>query len=263
MKKLILLLSAAFIYTGATFAQNDCEEGDTTKFKLGTATIIIIQDTTDVDNHKQKDEKYTWEGEMTFGTTGYLTPSGSFTMPVAQRPMEIDYTRSWALSFASQLKGFDLVKDRIYISPGLGITWNNYFFKNNIAIHSTSDTTTFTFDTITNNNKYKLRTTYIDIPLLVGFRIGDLKHPLGIQAGVIGSYNLGNIVKQKYQSNGNKIKNRTKDDYNINPFKLEAVARVKIKNVGIYGRYSLTSLFENGKAPELYPFSAGIIFSEL
>ena len=158
-------------------------------------------------------------------------------------------------------KGIDIVKDRFYISPGFGLDYKGYFFENNVRIGTENDTTLFSLDTNTTFDKYKLRATYLQVPLIVGFKLGNLdKKPLSVQLGVIGGYRIGSRIKEKYQEDGTRIKNKVIDDFNFSPFKLTATARIGIGNFGFFANYGLTELFEDGKAPALTPFTAGITF---
>jgi hypothetical protein len=153
----------------------------------------------------------------------------------------------------------------MYISPGIGFDWNKYHFKDKQqSISTQNDTLLFLSDSTTTFDKYKLRTTYIQVPLLIGFRLGNLdKKVVNIQFGAIAGYNIGALTKEKYFIKGTKFKNKIRDDYNVNPFKLDAVARVSFGSVGLFGRYSFTSLFEESKAPSVTPFSVGLTFGSL
>lgn len=272
MKKCVivigLILLAAFC-----FAQSDStksKDSDTTKIRIGKSTVIIIGDDEDSEvdfdfnspdsskECKDKDDDDDMGFALDFGMTGYLTPSGSTGLPANQSLMELNSARSNTIGFTFMFKEARIVKERWYVRSGLGFNWTNYHFDNPVNISTGSDTTMFTLDTIRNFSKNKLRATYLQVPLLMGFRMGDLDNPFGIQFGVVGSYKIGSAVKQKYTINGSKVKDKIRDDYNLNPFKLEAIARVSVDNFGFFAKYSFTELFESGRAPELYPFSVGI-----
>lgn len=258
MKKLLIILPLLFIGVFA-IAQNESKKAktDTTKIKVGDGEIIFVG----YESEKCDTTKESWTTlAVDFGMSGYMAPDFNMSLPSEQGLMELDYPRSNSLAISTMLSKAEIIKDKLYISPGIGIAWNNYHFKNNINIATDNDTTLFSRDSVTEYDKYKLRTTYLQIPLLVGVRIGKSKYPLGIQIGVIGSYKIGSAVKQKYEMNDARYRKKIKDDYNINPFKLDALARVSIGDVGIFAKYSLSPLFEKNKAPELYPFSVGFTF---
>ncbi|MCZ8285345.1 MAG: hypothetical protein O9353_07790, partial [Bacteroidia bacterium] len=60
------------------------------------------------------------------------------------------------------------------------------------------------------------------------------------------------------EDDGLDLKLVRKDSYNMNPFRLNAHASVGYRNFTLYADYALTPLFENGKGPELYPFTFGV-----
>jgi len=268
MKNLLYTLVLLFLSSNLSALENNFINDDTTRIKTKNKTILVVG---------EDEEFFEWSEDSTendeggidmvltmdLGMTGYLTPSNNMSLPTSQNLMELNYQNSTALGFNFMLKGVNLASDRVYISPGIGLSTNSYAFKNNISITTESDTTAFLLDTIIANDKYRLKATYIQIPLILGFRIGNTsKTPLGIQVGAIGGYKTGSKVKQKYflTESDTKQKNKIRDDFNINPFKLDLIARVSIGDIGLYGKYSLTSLFEQNKAPELYPFSVGFTF---
>lgn len=265
MKKSILILFATAI-TGLSFAQQEMKD-DTTRIKIGKITIVIEGDSTiseeDIQIDTVKNDKKEENSNFSFdiGMNGYLSAGNSMSLPNSMQLMELDYSRSRNFAFNFMHKGLETNSKRFYIKPGIGFSWNNYFFKNNIAISTSSDTTAFTVDSVTSYKKYKLRTSYVQIPVLAGIRLGNVSNkPMGIQFGVIGGYNLNNIVKQKILNGKTAFKNKIKDDYNVMPFKLEFVGRLSIGDFGLYAKYNFTSLFESGKAPIVYPFSVGFTF---
>ena len=271
--KTITLLIGLLICTSGAFAQKDSlkeKEPDTTKIKIGNSTVIILNnvDSDDYDfDFNSKDSSKTCKDDsddndmglaLDFGMAGYMTPSNSIALPANQNLMELNSARSHSVGLTIMFKEARLAKERLYVRSGLGINWTKYHFKNNINISTSNDSTAFTMDSIRSFDKYKLRATYLQVPLLIGMRLGDLDNPLGIQFGVVGSYKIGSIIKQKYTLGETTMKEKTKDDFNLNPFKFEALARVSMDDFGFFAKYSLTELFESGRAPELYPFSIGI-----
>ena len=268
MKTTYIALAALFI-TSLGVAQKQ-SKADTTTFRIANNTIVLINtasDSTDYDYDFTNSDSLCLKGKkhsewpkmiVDIGTNGYLKSEGVIDLPNNERLWELNYGRSRALSVAMQFKGYESNNKRFYITPGLGLTWNGYHFENNVAIATNSDETTLFSDTLINNKKYKLRATYIEVPLLIGAKLGKGENPLSVQVGVIGGLRIGSIVKQKYELDGVNHTVKIKDDFNLNPFKVDCVARVTIGDIGFFAKYSLTTLFENGKGPELYPFAVGI-----
>ena len=49
----------------------------------------------------------------------------------------------------------------------------------------------------------------------------------------------------------------------MNPFKLDAIAKIGWGVLNLYATYSLTPMFQKNKGPELYPFAIGISLTDL
>lgn len=270
MKKIGLLLPILLIGTLCFSQKENKPSKDSTRIKMGNSTIIIIKnnpnDSTDYDydfgscdsTHQEKEKEDDVTVYFDLGMNGYLNEDQNISLPSSERLLELDYAKSRSFSFGFMLKDADIIKDRFYISPGIGLSWNNYFFKNNINISTSNDITTFTEDSVVEYSKYKLRSSYLDVPIVLGLRIGNPEKAVNIQAGIIGGLKLRSIIKRKYTLDDARHKDKVRDDFNINPFKLEAIARLTYDDFGFFAKYSFTSLFENNKAPELNPFSIGV-----
>jgi len=265
MKKQLIISSALTLIALMGFSQDQQRTTDTTTFNIGKSTVVIYDtEENSIDTNEVKVCEDNGDNELSFvmdiGMNGYTAANGSITLPAEQSVMDLNYARSRSVGFSFMYTKGNLIGDRLYISPGIGLNWNNYFFKNNISIAASNDSTTFNIDSVITYDKYKLRATYIQVPIVIGARIGNLDKPLGLQIGVVGSYRISSILKQKFIFEDAKHRSKIKDDFNISPFKLDAIARVSVGDVCIFARYSLTTLFEKDKAPELYPISVGFTF---
>lgn len=279
MKK-IYLIALSIILTSTISAQREIEEigeideiqDDTTKIKIGNMTIIFGDDgeensefdfDMEDDTIEEESKSISAMLEMGLGMNGWLTPSGTTTFSSEYQNMGLQLNRSRAFSMHLVMGGLDIAKEHLFISPGFGVTWNNYHFEDkSVSISTGADTTMFMSDSTLQFDKYKLRTAYLEVPLTIGARIGktDDTH-LTIEAGVIGGINISSVVKQRAYLNEVKFKNKIKDDFNVNPFKLDAIVKLRLNNtIGLYGRYSLTTMFEQNKTQEVYPFAIGVTF---
>ncbi len=266
MKKILIYIPVLLLSISG-FAQKQKVANDTTRLRIGNSSVLIIEnDTTLVGNEEiceeNKDDEDHVGITIDFGVNGFLNADGALDLDPEYKNMELDYARSRSFGFHLMYTRPDSLKRRIYVSPGFGITWNGYRFRNNINIASNSDTTMFLRDTVVDYDKYKLRTAYLEVPLIVGARIGNMERPVQLQVGVIGGFRIGSMIKQKYTLANQDYKTKVRDDFNTNPFKFDALVRIGFGDTFIYGRYSLTSLFEKDKALQVTPFSIGITFSE-
>ena len=79
-----------------------------------------------------------------------------------------------------------------------------------------------------------------------------------ITTGVIGAYWYGSFAKQIYNYNGNDIKTKVKDDFNLNDFKFSATVRAGYRGINVFANYGLNTLFNKKNNPDLYPITVGI-----
>ncbi len=281
-----ILVTLTALYLNSYIAQSNTVKvpsSDTSRITFGKNKIIIISNKEDenweedtpldslnrenIDKKKyphDNNDEWGMVGMFHFGANGYLY-NNQTSFPSQYRPMELDYSRSQTIGFDFMLRGIDLFNKRVYLSPGIGLDWNKYHFKDKQQTLSTqNDTVIFFNDSTITYDKYKLRTTYVQVPLLLGFRLGNFeKNIISIELGAVAGYNIGAITKAKYAINGTKFKDKIRDDYNINPFKLDAIARVSFGDVGLFARYSFTSLFEENKAPTVTPFALGLTLGSI
>lgn len=266
MKHLNLLIGILLITSPMLGQDGPKSNDDTTKIKMGNMTIIFNDDEDDFDfdmeDSVEVDEKSIGVNmDFTIGMNGWLNTSNSTVFSSEYSDMSLQMNKSRVFGMHAMLTGLDVFKGHLFFSPGLGFSWNNYHFENKMmSMTMGNDTTIFMVDSSRQFDKYKLRTAYAELPLVIGTRIGNLeKTHLNLQFGVIGGINISSVVKQRYFVNSVKFNEKIKDDFNVNPFKLDLIAKLKFSDhIGVYGRYSLTSMFEKGKTQEVYPFAVGI-----
>lgn len=156
------------------------------------------------------------------------------------------------------------------IGAGIG-TDHMYFDKTSVGIKDATPTLVFKNLSDTNSfKKYKLSTAYLEAPVELRFSSNpdnpkrSFKAAVGVKAGVL----LSAGVKGKTLENkaGNTIssytlKEKSKSFFNKN--RLAATARLGYGNLSLFGSYQVTTLFKEGVAAEIRPFSVGITLSGL
>jgi len=268
MKKLLSIIGL-FVF-GVTYAQEK-NKIDTTTFKVGKNTVIFINTVSDSIKYNydfnQNDsnscffpkKKNDWPKiSLDLGTNGYLSKENDFNLPENQQLYRLNYNRSRSFGTSIYFKAFESQDKLFYVSPGVGFTWNSYHFDQNININNVNNKTQVELNTNVDYQKYKLRATYLEIPLIVGTTLGSGKNHFVFQVGGIAGLKIGSVVKQKFQQDGLEHQVKIKDDFNLNPFKLDCIMRISVGNLGLFARYSFTNLFENDKAPNLHPFAVGL-----
>ncbi len=234
-------------------------DGDTTRLKLGDKRIMIFGDEDENKSAKKKHEvKSIWAG-FELGVNGYLTPGGSSDFPKKYNFLELNYKKSLSINLNFWEQHIKLYKNYIALTTGAGFEFNRYYFDNNVTLLPINDTVAG-FDTGIDYSKNCLKASYINVPLLLEFNThSNPKKSFHLAAGLVGGYNLSTKVKQVYELNNKTYKNKVKNDFNMNPFKVAATVRVGYGKVNLFATYGLTPFFqEKAVAPDLTAFTVGI-----
>lgn len=232
---------------------------DTTVYNFKKRRIIIIG--------KEEEEEETaaipslkhWHG-FSLGLNGWTEKSVATTLSEDKKYMDLDYSRSFNYQCNLIERQFNLASDYLKIITGFGFDYHSYALSNKTNLNPDSS---FTFgssekDGSKDFKKNKFRATYIQIPLLLECNTSkDPNKTIHLAAGIIGQYLISSRTKQVYEQNGNTQKKIKRDNYNLSPLAAKAHVNIGYGNLTVFGEYSLTSLFQKGKGPELYPFVIG------
>lgn len=130
---------------------------------------------------------------------------------------------------------------------------NNYYWKpdNNGGVGvSTLDDGTYT----NKIRKSVLRSFGFDLPVMLKVHLGDFC----LAGGIVGEFNFDGVtVTKAYDAAGNKVKD--KDTVNGIPFTYSYRASLTYAHLGIYGKYSPRSQFEQGFGPQFSYWTVGLI----
>jgi len=239
---------------------------DTTVIRIGKKDVKIIDHNggTEVlwgkDKHKKhKSGKFNghWEG-IEFGFNAFDRPDYSMYDAADKDFMSLNQGKSMEFNFNFYELNIGLIKNYVGLVSGMGLSFNNYRFENPYTLEKIGNITEPHFLTYDNLSKTKLTITYLNVPLLLEFQIpvNQNEGRLFINAGIIGGVKIGSHTKVKHGD----IKDKDRNGFNINSFNYAATARIGYKDISLFAKYSLTSLFEAGKGPELTPFTIGISF---
>jgi hypothetical protein len=234
--------------------------GDTTRIKLRKKTIIIIEDDDDEDDEKgDRNGEGHWAG-FGINTNGFLNADGKIATGDAAGFLELDHARSIGFNFNLVEKRFPIFREYVGLTTGLGIQWNRFALKNNVDVMVSADSTYGVENTTVDYKKNVLRSTYLQIPLLLEITTNkDNDKAWHISAGVVGGIRIGSSLKTKWEDAGKTNKDRVKSNYNLNPFEAHATAIVGYGDISLYVNYGLTQVFEKDKGPNYSPVSAGIL----
>lgn len=261
--------------------------GDTTRIKLGNKKIVIIENKNgnkkgdkkviiderviiENDNDEisiEDDGKTTGDGDghwagIGINTNGFLNSAGTIATGSEAGFLELDHARSIGFNFNLLEKRFPIFRDYVGLTTGLGIQWNRYALKNNSEVMVSPDSTYGITNTTVDYKKNVLRSTYLQIPLLLEISTNkDSNKAWHISAGVVGGIRIGSSWKTKWEDAGKTNKYKVKSNHNFNPFEAHATAIIGYGDINLYVNYGLTQVFEKGKGPSYSPVSAGILFN--
>ncbi len=235
------------------------EDGDTTKIALGRHNLII-DDKGNVKYRRCKNTKFNghWGG-VDLGVNGYLTKDRDLAIPPEYNFLDLKQEKSWTLSVNPFEQNFNLARNHLGLITGIGLQWINYRFDNNIVLSGDSSTIYGFKDYSRNYTKSKLTVCFVNIPLLMEYQTNRhmKSNSFHIAAGMVFGLRIGSHSKMAYED-GSKQKFKDRDDFHLNPFKMDASVRIGWGWINLFGTYSINTLFKKNNGPELYPFTAGI-----
>lgn len=148
-----------------------------------------------------------------------------------------------------------LIKSVLNLKYGFGIESNNYFYKTGITY--VDGTEVYTYRNPQTFSKNKLVANYLTVPMMLNLNTNPSRGKRGFQisAGISAGYLSSARQKQKSSEGTDK----TKSNFNLQPFKLAYIGELGLGPVKIYGSVASTSLHKSGL--EQMPYTVGVRFS--
>jgi hypothetical protein len=282
MKKITCILMASMftLLSVGTMAQKEEEKMDTVKIDLGETTVFIITDADlkdstfidtirDLDKSNKSAQDYAWAGIDGFqiGAIGLFTKSGDRAF--ADRPdLAPNTARCSMLGFTPFGKEAEIFKDRLRLAAGLGFQFESYAFDKNVRLTDEPSLQGIE-DTIRDYRKNTLNANYVTLPVVLQFNTKrNLEKSFHIAVGVLAGYRISSNMTYKWSEEGRRQRERLRNDYALEPYRLSAIAQVGIGNAMIWAQYDMTMKFTATDAipavvgakgtPEVYAWSAGI-----
>jgi hypothetical protein len=248
------------------------EIGDETRIRLGKKEFRVVENddglvvfkSSTQDHHKKNSERFKGHiGGLELGFNSLLKDFWSTSLEPGDNYFNLNTAKSYTWNFSLPCLSLGFTR-HFGIASTLGINFNKYRFDGNNSIVEDDNGVIIPYyppEGIT-YSKSKLVTTYATLPIILEAQIplANRNRTINIGAGVIGAAKLGSHTKVVYHSGG-KEKEKHKDDFSLNTFRWGATGRIGYEFFQVYGTCYFTSMFENGKGPELYPFEVGIAFT--
>jgi hypothetical protein len=161
---------------------------------------------------------------------------------------------------------------KLSMAFGPGISSDHIIFKDTyVGIKDITETLQFRNQADTNHfKKTKLNTTYLEAPIEFRYTANPLnsdksfKFAIGAKVGTLIKAHTRN--KDFEDKSGNTLNSYTMKEASkrfFNTTRLVGTARVGLGHFTLYGSYQITSLFKEGVAAEIKPFSIGLTISGL
>jgi hypothetical protein len=256
----------------------DTVKKDTVNIKMRHTTFLVITDEKSDDTlkldgkikpEKQHAENFSWCGIDGFqiGAIGLFTAQGSRAF--ADRPdLKLNSSRCSMLGFTPFGKEAEIISDRLRIATGLGFQFESYAFDGNIRLTDEKGLQGIE-DTVRDYRKNTLNANYMTLPLVLQFNTKhNLEKAFHIAVGAVAGYRIGSNMTYKWSEDGRRQRERRRDDYALEPYRISAIAQVGIGDAMIWAQYDITMKFTESlltsvdggakSTPEVYAWSAGI-----
>src|SRR5574337_1579199 len=168
-----------------------------------------------------------WEG-LDIGVNGYFNRTNTLETPSGYDFLEIDYARSHSIAWNMGQYNFHIYKNYVNLVTGIGLESDSYALRNDVSLATDAKYVTGIAEPY-RFTKNKLKSTWINAPLMLEFNTSNKNEDRSFHfaGGVTFGYNIfQNRLKQEFSVDGQDQKRKTKDDFNINPFRYSLSARV-------------------------------------
>lgn len=185
-------------------------------------------------------------------------------------------TRGWSKSFNMYFMiDWPFKTDyRWSVAAGLGLGTDNMFFNNrSLGITASTQQLQFTnLDSANHFKKYKLATSYLEIPIELRFSSNpedpskSWKFAIGAKAGLmIDAHTKGKTLVTKTGASiaGGDYVEKIRQKKYFNGQRLALTGRVGYGNFSLWASYQITTLIKDGRGADVRPVSIGIALSGL
>jgi hypothetical protein len=153
----------------------------------------------------------------------------------------------------------NLIKHVVNLKYGFGLELNNYRFSDERIRFNKTSMPLVDLNNKQELSKNKLAADYFTIPLMLNFNFtpNNFKgKSFGCSVGASAGYLYSARQKIKGGSDGLK---KTKNDFDLQPFKISYIAEVQLDRIKFYGSLASDNIFKKGL--DITPYNIGIRLS--
>ena len=230
---------------------------DSVRVNIGQRDYVISDDGVKIKKHDKK-PKFNghWAG-LGLSVNGLLNEDHLIDYPAGAPYLDINYNKSTGVSLNFFEQNVNLYNQKLGLVTGLGVTWNNYRFADNVILTDDGKLDGyFSAEPGYSYQKSKLMLASLRIPLMLEFQTNSKMkaNSFHVGAGAMGSVRMWSHTKNEI----NDSKTKNKGDFYVNPFIINGIATIGWGFINLYGTYSFSEMFRNDKGPVAYPFEVGI-----
>ncbi len=230
---------------------------DSVRVNIGQRDLVVTDDGV---RFEKRDKKPKFNGHWAgFGLSvnGLLNQDHMIDYPEDAPYLDLNYNRSTGVNINFFEQNVNIYNQNLGLVTGLGVTWNNYRFADNVILTDNGELSG-RFDETPGYNyqKSKLMVASLRIPLMLEYQTNSKMqtNSFHIGAGALGQVRMWSHTKNEI----NDSKSKNKGDFYINPFIVQGIGTIGWGIINLYGTYSFSEMFRHEKGPIAYPFEVGI-----
>jgi hypothetical protein len=282
--KRIFTLCILLCTTLAGFAQTDSTKQESKADTIRIGGMIIIRDKDGKNKSVEKDKEPRisrrksdkpsnistnwWILDIGFSSytdnTDYASAGAQAYAPGSNKTwFDLKDGKSRNVNFWIFMQKMNVIKHVVNLKYGLGLELNNYHYKQPIRYQENPpaipDPARVILDATPNRTykKNKLAADYLTVPMMVNFNFTPKREKgFGLSVGVSAGYLYSARNKTRTSDEG---KEKAKDDFELEKWKLSYVGELSLGPVRFYGSYAFKSMYERGL--DMTPYTFGFRFS--
>lgn len=177
--------------------------------------------------------------------------------PVNANSFKLNNVKSSNVNIWLFMQKLNVIKHAVNLKYGLGLEMYNFRYDSRLSYRR--DPVPYIYNDSISFSKNKLYVGYLTVPLMININpTPNKRRSFTMSAGMSAGYMLSNRNKQISAERG---KQKNSGDFDLNPWRLAAVAELGLGPVRLYGSYSINRLHKEATGLEQYPYAVGIRFS--